>query len=367
MKKVVTPPSREPAPGLGWDELVAHWAGEHGSLAELALKLSIAEGIDVDLGSVERALRRLRGRGQRDGGAWGQRLLRAFGVPPDIERRVQWMGVYHSRFTDLPVSVCLDQLRVWDRPPVSESPAHVWIRLGFAACALRLGDHEHARARLRQARLGPEPSVSARIEIRLLDAYLASREGERARASALLAEVEPLLNLGELGREERECLRARWLDQRAYQLLHPAPPAEPDVEQARALYERISTRDVAAFVLAKRESGLAYVSRDPERAREHAEAACRHAGDGGFVRLRLSYLGLLAHILGPGRAADDVRERAVRAAARLEDEELVARLSKGLVRGSDRAESARPPPRREAASQKSASPSPRTTTKRRRP
>lgn len=318
----------EPAAGLDWEGLVAHWTEAHGSLAELALQLTIAEGLDAELGSVERALRRLRERGQRDGGVWGRRLLRAFGVPNDVERRVQWMGVYHSRFVDLPVSVCLDLLRLWDRPPVSESRAHVWIRLGFAASALRVGDLEHAGARLRQARLGPEPRASARIELGLLSAYLASRERDHAQASALLREVEPLLSDPGLGREERQCLLARWLDQSAYGLLHPEPPQEPDVDRARALYERIPSRDAPPFVLAKRESGLAYVCREPARARAHAEAAIRHAGDGGFVRLRLSYLGLLAHLLGSGPEADAVRERAILAAARLEDEELVARLGK---------------------------------------
>jgi hypothetical protein len=185
--------STEPLPGLCWDELVAHWIEEQGSLAELALALTLAEV------SVERALRRLRGRGQRDGGAWGRRLLRAFGVPRDIERRVRWMGVHHSRFTDLPVSNCLDQLRIWDRPPLSASKAHVWIRLGFAACALRVGDDEHARAQLRQARLVPSPRVSARIEIGLLDAYLSSKEGNRAQAAKLLMEVEPLRKSADAG------------------------------------------------------------------------------------------------------------------------------------------------------------------------
>lgn len=354
-------------PGLDWEQLVAHGVETHGSLAELALQLTVAEGLDADLASVERALRRLRERGQRDGGVWGRRLLRAFGVPQDVERRVQWMGVYHSRFIDLPVSVCLDQLRLWDRPPLSESRAHVWIRLGFAACALRVGDTEHARARLRQARLGPEPGVAARIELRLLTAYLASREKHHAEVSAQLAEVEPLLDEPGLEREERECLRARWLDQSAYQLLHPAPPAQPDVERARALYERIPHRGVAPFVLAKRESGLAYVCRDPVAARAHAEAACRHAGDGGFVRLRLSYLGQLAHLLGPGPEADAVRERALAAAARLEDEELVARLSRSPGRRSARAESERPPPPRGAASRRTAAPAPRATKTRTRP
>ncbi|MGZ3421678.1 MAG: hypothetical protein ACXVEE_27630 [Polyangiales bacterium] len=310
------------APGLDWGALVDHWVEEHGSLAELALRLSLAEGIDADRESVERALRRLRLRGRRDGGEYGQRLLRAFGVPRDVEARVKWMGVYHSRFTDLPVSLCIDQLRVWNRPPVSESRARVWIELGLATAAVRAGDRERARIHLGQAELAPS-GAAARVEQRLLGAFL-----DRQRATALLDEAEGMLADPELSRDERTCLLARSLDQRAYQVLHSKAP---DFERARRLYEAIPRGDVPPFVLAKRESGLAYVcfrTGDSAAARAHAEAASRHAGDGGFVRLRLSYLGLLAHIVGEGEGADAIRERAVRAARLIEDEEIVARLTR---------------------------------------
>jgi hypothetical protein len=46
-----------------------------------------------------------------------------------------------------------------------------------------------------------------------------------------------------------------------------------------------------------------------------------------FVRLRIAALGLLAHILGEDEGKD-VRARAVRAARGLEDEDLVARVSR---------------------------------------
>src|SRR5205807_7244762 len=90
-----------------------------------------------DVANIERALRRLRGRGQRDGGVWGQRLVRRFGVQRAVTERVRWMGLYHSPFNDLPLSLCLDQLRLWDRPPIAETRARVWIELGYASCALR--------------------------------------------------------------------------------------------------------------------------------------------------------------------------------------------------------------------------------------
>lgn len=345
-----------------------HWVRERGSLADVALRVSVAEGLDSDLASVERALRRLRKRGQLDGGAWGQRLLRVLGVPTDVERRVRWMGVYHGRFTDLPVSLCLEQLRLWDRPPVSESPARVWIELGFATCALRTGDHHHARARLSQSRLGPPKDSAARLEQRLLEAFLASKDSDHARAVTLLSEVPALLDAPDLPEDDRACFRARWLDQAAFQALHPPPPSQPDLARARSLYERIAVASGPPFALAKREGGLAYVCHrlgDAESARAHAEAACRHAGDGGFVRMRATYLGLLAHVLGPGPEADAARARAVRAAGLLEDEELSARLSP--PREGAPAESARPPRRRAEGSPGTASPAPRTRTTRRRP
>ena len=87
----------------------------HGTLTAVAWKLiDHADGDDV--ASVERALRRLRTRGQRDGGRWGQHLIRVFGVPAPIEARLRWLGHYHSPFNDLPVALCLDQLRVVGSP-----------------------------------------------------------------------------------------------------------------------------------------------------------------------------------------------------------------------------------------------------------
>lgn len=294
----------------------------------MAVKLSLAEGVEADASSVERALRRLRTKGHQDGGQYGRWLLRTFGVPRAIEQRAKWMGVYHSRFTDLPVSLCLEQLHLWDRPPFAESRARVWLELGLATCALRVDDLARAEAHLTRAR-GGHGIPSARIEAKLLEAYLHSKRGQRARALTTLDEVEVLLRDASLPPEERACLVARWLDQRAYQLLHPAPDEPADLASARALYERIPRGDAPLFVSCKRESGLAYVHHrlgDRELAIAHAESACRHAGDGGFVRLRIAYLGLLAHIVGPP-GGDAIRARAGRAARALEDEELLSRLA----------------------------------------
>lgn len=104
-----------PPAGWGWREYLASLIAGHGSLAAVAWKLiERGDGPD-DVASVERALRRLRERGQRDGGVWGQRLLRRFGVPRPIEDRLRWLGLYHSQFNDLPILLCEDQLRLWDQ------------------------------------------------------------------------------------------------------------------------------------------------------------------------------------------------------------------------------------------------------------
>jgi len=163
--------------GLSWGELLELLVAEHGTLAAVAWKL--ATNPDDDVASIERALRRLRTRGQRDGGRWGQRLLRVFGIPAPVEARIRWFGPYHSPFNDLPVALCLDQLRLWDRPPLATSRARIWLHLGFASCALRTRDLAAAATHIARARaaLAPLPASydSARIEVALVDAYLTSR------------------------------------------------------------------------------------------------------------------------------------------------------------------------------------------------
>ncbi|MFY0534527.1 hypothetical protein [Nannocystis pusilla] len=83
------------AAGFTWGDLLAALIEQHGTLAAVAWKL-IEQAPGDDVASIERALRRLRQRGQLDGGVWGQRLLRVFGVPASVESRVRWMGLYHS-------------------------------------------------------------------------------------------------------------------------------------------------------------------------------------------------------------------------------------------------------------------------------
>lgn len=126
-----TPASDSPPAGWGWREYLASLVEAHGTLTAIAWKLleggagGERGGLD-DVASVERALRRLRERGQRDGGVWGQRLLRRFGVPRSIEDRLRWMGLYHSPFNDLPLALCEDQLCLWDQPPIGLRARRGW-------------------------------------------------------------------------------------------------------------------------------------------------------------------------------------------------------------------------------------------------
>src|SRR5688500_9544965 len=128
-------PGHPPA-GLTWGDLVAAWRTELGGLTALAEELMRRAGhaeLPRDLGSIERGLRRLGERGHQDGGQYGRWLDRFFGMPPSIESWVRWMGQYHRRFADLPVSLCRQQLAMWDRPPVRDSAAGAWIDLGVAS------------------------------------------------------------------------------------------------------------------------------------------------------------------------------------------------------------------------------------------
>lgn len=325
--------------GYSWGEYVAHLVEEHGTLAALALRLAELASTPEDSASVERALRRLRQRGNLGGGDYGRRLLRAFGLPRPIEARVRWMGVYHSRFTDLPRSLCLDQLRVWDRPPVSESRARVWLELGQTSVALRGRELERAELHLRRARAAGSPELAAQIELSLVEGFLASRQrgvdpaarAERvARALADAGERLHGVQAGELGADERACLYVRWIDQQAYQRNHPADGSAPDLHAALELYASVVREEVHPFVSYRRDAGLAYAYHrlgDRLLAERLARAAIGHAGDGGYLRLRAMGLQLLARILGPG-AGDPARARALAIARRLEDEELLGRISR---------------------------------------
>ncbi len=302
----------------------------HGSLAAAAERLSAHRGHTDDAGSVERALRRLRARGQQDGGAWGTRALLAFGLPGAVDARTRWMGAYHSRFTDLPVPLCQDLVRLWDRPPVSEAKAcRVWLALAHASCSLRLADRAGAAVHLRRARVGRRHAPhEAQAELLLAEAFVASRD-EVTRVPALLAEVEPLLAL-DMPAEDCACLHARWTDQLAYERNKGRGGQAPDHAGAEALYRAIVVAGAPTFALCRRANGLAY-ARWKQGHRDEgvalAREACRHAGDGGHLRLRAMALSMLGRILG-GAPGAEARQRAIAIAAGLDDEALRLRFER---------------------------------------
>src|SRR4051812_1873228 len=106
-------PGHEPGhSGFTWADYVDWLVKTAGSLAAAAARICAQHGYKESTESVERALRRLRDRGQEEGGKWGVRALSTFGLPGAAEARTRWMGAYHSRFTDLPVSICEDLIRL---------------------------------------------------------------------------------------------------------------------------------------------------------------------------------------------------------------------------------------------------------------
>lgn len=324
-------PGHASPPGFSWGDHLAWLVERHGSLAAVAERLAALRGYADDAASVERALRRLRARGQQDGGTWGARVIAAFGLPEAVDARARWMGAYHSRFTDLPVPLCQDLVRLWDRPPVSEAPtARVWLAVAHASCALRLADRSAAATHLRRARAvrGQAPP-EARMELLLAEAFVASRE-DPALVPSLLTEAEPLLAL-DMPAHDRACLHARWIDQLAYERNKGRDGRAPDHAGAEALYRTITVGSAPSFARCRRASGLAY-ARWKQGHRDEGAAlareACRHAGDGGHLRLRAMSLSMLARIVG-GPEGAEARRRALAIATELEDEALRLRFERG--------------------------------------
>jgi hypothetical protein len=311
--------------GFDWGAYVAWLVARHGTLAAVAEALAAERGHAEEQGSIERALRRLRTRGGRDGGTWGLRVLRRFGMPDDVTSRVRWMGQYHTRFSDLPRALCLELLRPWDRPPVSESPARAWVQLGLAGVALRGREHERAHACLREAKRAAEGV--ARLEWLLAQSFAISRDDpERARAlveeaEALLAALPPTA----MDADDRACYRARCVDHHGWH----ANVVRRDHAAARALYDALPEHG-PPFARVRRDNGLGWsLLRLGDREGAHACAvrAVEAAGDGGSLRLRVMALGLLAATL-EDEAAAAARRRAAEIAERLDDEALRVRIER---------------------------------------
>jgi hypothetical protein len=318
--------------GLPWDAYVEHFVEQTGGWTALAddLMRRAAGQVDApfDLQAIEKGLRRLARRGNRAGGQYGRWMLRFFGVPSGIAAFARWLAQYHSRFADLPTSLRLEQLRLWDRPPVSESNVAAWIHVGLASVFHRLADLESCRKRLELASLAAERAgVGAGIETKLLAARMATDEGRRDTAERLFGEVEASLPDPSLTRDDRLCYAARVIGQLAYHLTKPLPGQPEDLGGAKALFESIEEDPALPFVSFRRLAGLAYCTwklGDVAEGARLARLAADHAGDGGFVRFRIMALNLLVRMVPPDEARD-VSARAVRLARQLEDEDLVRR------------------------------------------
>jgi hypothetical protein len=313
--------------GFTWGDYVDGLVSQMGSLTAVAERLAATRAYEDDVGSIERALRRLRARGLRPGGKWGQALLTSFGLPEGVQARLRWMAAYHSRFSDLPVALCEDLVRLWDHPPTTERrESRAWLALARASLALRRNDFQAATELLLRASgdLGALAPMEAQIEALLVRAFVASKL-EPARVPELLAQVEPKLASVQSA-DDRACLHVRWIDQCAYDL-NKGREAPPNPAAAEALYRLVPHAGAPVFVLCRRANGLAYArwkQGHVEEAAGLAREAARHAGDGGHVRLRVMALGLLARI-DPREAPS--HERALEMSQRLEDELLLARMS----------------------------------------
>jgi hypothetical protein len=319
------------ASAFDWGAYVDQLIAERGSLAGAAQYLAERRAFTEDVASVERGLRRLRERGNKDGGVWGQRALRGFGLPAAVGDRIRWMGQYHTRFTDLPASLCDELLRPWDRPPVSESPARIWLLLGHASLALRRRQDVHALLE-QAALLSGHAELAARTELALLETYAWGRSDPPASRAAL-ERAQQLLEAddGAMSQHDRACLFARWIDQVAYPLNKPGSgPASHDA--AARLYERIPA-DGPLFARCRRENGLGWTYLqlgERDRARMHALASVRAAGDSGSLRLRAMALNLLANA-SEADEATEARARAREIARQLEDEALLVRFGSASV------------------------------------
>lgn len=327
------PDGRHIVDAFTWREYVHALRTELGGWTALALALQERAEDDLvdDPESVITGLKRLARSGQRPGGKYGTLLLRVFGLPPSISRWGSIMGQYHSRFADLPVGLRREQLLRWDRPPVSESPAAMWVHIGLASLAHRDRDLDEARRRLRLASDVRRPEPAARLEYELLRARLASDDGDLDGEAAAMEAAQVALEAPGLSEEDGLCYQARLLDQRAFRASRGWRSDAARLEEAIELYRLIPDVPTPPFVAFRRALGEAWClwrMGQAGRARDLAVQACEHAGDGGLVRLRVMGLNLLANIHGDSPDGRAVQDRALRLTRALDDADLAARVQR---------------------------------------
>jgi hypothetical protein len=322
-----------PPAGLSWGEYVDRWVDDCGGWLPLADQLidraqALVE-IPLDPQTVERGLRRLAKRGHTAGGQYGRWMLRFFGFTSSVEHWVKWLGTYHSRFADLPCSLRLELLALWNRPPISESPLVCWIEHGIAIAHHSQLDFEScwawlARAEKHAAAAGP----AAEIEVALFAAQLEVDAEDRVGVQRRYRLIEERLRTAEIPPADEIAYRARLADLRSRHFSRPAAGDPIDLDRARSLYESIpeSTVPFASF---RKYAGLAYcawrLGQDDE-ARVLAQRAVDDAGDGGLVRMRIQALNMLSRVVSTDEA-DVINARARSMAAALEDENLLRRVN----------------------------------------
>ncbi len=318
-------PARGQNPGQPtWAVYLDALVDEHGSLAAVSERLAATHGWREDVESITRALRRLRARGSLPGGKWGERLLRTFGLPTSVDARLRFMGSYHSRFVDLPVSLCHDLVQLWDRPPTSESRAgRLWLSLARGTLALRARQFAEAREHVTPAPRVAAHEPAAHVEATLGVSYIGS--GARpAEAAAVLADVPE--HLARLTGADADCLRARYIGQLSHALNHAG-----DIDRAEALHRELPDLPTThPFARSRRANGIAYGRHrhhDHAAALHHANLAARHAGDAGHVRLRAMALLMVVRVAEDPRERSDALTRARSIAEALEDATLLARCA----------------------------------------
>ncbi|MCB9641451.1 MAG: hypothetical protein H6728_00040 [Myxococcales bacterium] len=333
---------QSPPLSYSWGDFLDQLATEHGGLAALARHLQDiappSARLSEDPMTVERGLRRLRHHENAPANKYGWLLLRCFGLPSSLVSWAREMGQYHSRSSDLPVHLRADQLRLWDRPPVSESKHAIWVQLGLASLAHRARDFEQLAHRLKLAKqVLHHAEPAAKLEVFLFEARLAADAGDEQTALAELRRVESLLADAALSSEEYACYYARLQDQFAF-VEKWGWKKEPDrLLRVLARYDSIPCEDAPPFARFRREHGRAWCLWRLARKEEallSIRVACDVAGDGGFLRLRCMALQLWAYILElQGDEAFELLDRARRIARRLGDALLLGRIEEAMAQG----------------------------------
>ncbi|MFO0723800.1 MAG: hypothetical protein U1E65_08470 [Myxococcota bacterium] len=321
---------------FAWAEYIDGLIAEHGTLAALADRLAALRAYQEDVESVSRALRRLRTRGTEAGGVWGDRVLRAFGLPQPVDDRLRFMGQYHSRFVDLPLPLGIDLVQLWDRPPTNQSkPGRTWLSLAWATIELRARRFEEARAHLRTVSTLAPLDPAAEVELCLALGVLDTR-GQAQLEAPSLAQIPALLAQIPAG-PDHDCLAARYVGQRSHALNHRG-----EIDRALELHLALpDTPRTHPFARSRRANGIAYGLHrrgEIEAALREARRAASYAGDAGHVRLRAMALLMISRIGKGSPEAEEARARAGAIAEMLAEPTLRSRVE-AAARDADEAHS----------------------------